>query len=272
MVKRYSVSFVLCLSVMAVFSTLQGQDILKILEGYGRDSTLAYSADDAQEEAARLFNIILEPDGDIAVQRANQLLAEGHSPVVKSYLCVMLADYAFVNRQDQQGLQYMQRAVKEYDPIRSDSYYKLVFNRAQKNIEESPGKTEEHKTTAIAVFNPEPVKAEVPPVEEKPAVSQPAPETAIKPEAAAPAPVQKTVNYRIQVGAFSVRDNALRKQEFYEKEGYEVQIEERESTYGSLYLIRVGAYEKYDEARDALTRLKEKYPDEEGIVVKTSIK
>lgn len=267
MVNRYKISIMLCLSLAFFLSPLRSQDILKILEGYGRDSTAAYSADDAQEEAARLFNIILEPNGEIAVQRAQQLLAEGHSPIVKSYLCVMLADYAFVNKHEQQGLQYLQRAAMEHENIRNDSYYKLVYNRAQKNIEESPGKIEEHKNTAIADFSPQPLKEEKVPA---------APENIEKPsEPETVSPVkttEKSPAYRIQVGAFSQRENAQRKEEFYRKEGYEVQIEERKSSYGSLLLIRVGAYENYEEAREALSQLKARYPDEEGIVVKTAIK
>lgn len=267
MMKQYNISVILCLSLAVFFSPMRGQDILKILEGYGRDSTTAYSTDDAQEEAAKLFNIILETDGEIAVQRAEQLLTEGHSPLVKSYLCVMLADYAFVNKRDQQGLQYLQRAAMEYKDIRNDSYYKLIYNRAQKSIEESPGKTEEHKNTAIADFSPQPLK------EEKQSALLESGKSPAAPAAASTVKTpEKSPAYRIQVGAFSQRENAQRKEEFYRKEGYEVQVEERKSSYGSLLLIRVGAFESYEEAREALSRLKAKYPDEEGIVVKTAIK
>ncbi|MDZ7820577.1 MAG: SPOR domain-containing protein [Candidatus Marinimicrobia bacterium] len=37
-----------------------------------------------------------------------------------------------------------------------------------------------------------------------------------------------------------------------------------------LYLVRIGAYEGYQEAKQALLSLKEQYPSEEGIVVKVA--
>lgn len=248
---------------------LAGQDILKIIEGYGRDSVSAFSIDDAQEEAARLFNLILEPDGAIATQRAEQYLAESKSGPVKAYLCVMLADYAFVNKQDTPGLNYLKRAVDEFDPIRNDSYYRLVLYRAQKQIEESPGKTEANKKSVLTEYSPapisnEPAAAAVIP-DPKPAVATAETTVPATPEST----VAKTVNYRIQIGAFSLQENAWRKQEFFENEGYEVEIEKRESTTTPLFLVRVGGYENYEEARQALSLLKTRYPSEEGIVVKT---
>jgi cell division septation protein DedD len=270
MVKNIKNSLLLCLFCTMLFSGLQGQNILKILEGYGRDSTVAYTADEAQEEAAKLFNIILEPDGEIAAERAEQLLGESQSGIVNAYLCVMLADYAFVNKRDSQGLQYLQRAVKEHDPIRNDSYYKLVFDRSQKQIGESPGKEEsEQKSSPIAQLTPTPVKETG---DNKDQNEPDSTETVPQPEQEASSVPQPSINYRIQIGAFSVRDNALRKGDFFEKKGYPVDIEIRESSSSSLYLVRIGAYESYDAARKALSDLKMKYPDEEGIVVKISNK
>lgn len=270
MMKKQIKRFFLFSVALFVFRVpLAGQDILKIIEGYGRDSVAAFSIDDSQEEAARLFNLILEPNGAIAAQRAEQYLAESKSGPVKAYLCVMLADYAFVNKQDTPGLNYLKRAVDEYDPIRNDSYYRLVLFRAQKQIEESPGKTEMNKKSVLNEYSPVPVSNEP-----AAAAALPDPIPATPPaETAAPAGLEsttaKTVNYRIQIGAFSLQENAWRKQEFFENEGYEVEIEKRESTTTPLYLVRIGGYENYEEARQALSLLKTRYPSEEGIVVKT---
>ncbi|MDD3095738.1 MAG: SPOR domain-containing protein [Candidatus Neomarinimicrobiota bacterium] len=269
MMKKQVKWFLIISTVFLLFRVpLPAQDILKILEGYGRDSVEAFSLDDAQEEAARLFNLILEPNGEIAAQRAEQYLSESKSGPVKAYLCVMLADYAFVNKRDSQGLSFLKRAVEEYDPIRNDSYYRLVFFRSQKQIEESPGKTEANKSSVITEFTPKPVSTE----------TATSPKTDPGPPAPANVPPAvpeqqdtpvKIVNYRIQIGAFSLQENAWRKQEFFEKEGYDVEIEKRESTTTPLYLVRVGGYENYEEARQALSLLKSRYPSEEGIVVKT---
>jgi len=263
------------LSLLLLFAvstgTLFGSDILKILEGYGRDSIATFSTRDAQSEAAKLFNLILEPNGEITVDKTEQYLNEAKSPVVRAYLAVMLADYAFVNKQHDSGLRYLKKAVEEYDPIRNDSYYRLVLSRAQNVIKESPGKEKEHKTSVLETFTPKPVKTE--PIvkiaaSEETTVAAPSADNAEKEEdKPAPQPA-KEINFRIQVGAFSVHENALKKGEYFEKENYPVDIDKRERSSGYLYIVRIGEYENYDEAKRALSELKDKYPSEAGIVVK----
>lgn len=255
---------------------LQSEDILKILEGYGRDSISAYTEDSAQEEAARLFNLILDPDGEIVVTKAEQYLSSCKSDIVRSYLCVILADYAFVNKHDNNGLNYLRRAVKEYDPIRNDSYYRLVLSRAQKIIAESPGKEMENKKSVLENYSPAPVKEE-PPLKtvsegEKPLKQRTAELPAPIDTAEGEAEQKKTANYRIQVGAYSLRDNALQKEAFYKNKGFSTLIETRQGGSGTLYLVRIGAYEEYNEARQALSVLKDQDPSEEGIVVKVEKK
>ncbi|MCK5816491.1 MAG: SPOR domain-containing protein, partial [Candidatus Marinimicrobia bacterium] len=81
---------------------------------------------------------------------------------------------------------------------------------------------------------------------------------------------EKAINFRIQVGAFSVQANANEKQNYFEKRGYPVVITIREITSGYLYIVQIGAYETYNEAKSALSNLKSKYPSEEGIVIKVA--
>ena len=273
MMKRRSGIKIAALLILSALSagSLFGSDILKILEGYGRDSIATFSTRDAQSEAARLFNLILEPNGEITVEKAEQYLSDGKSPVIRAYLAVMLADYAFVNKHNDSGLRYLKRAVEEHDPIRNDSYYRLVLSRAQNIIKESPGKEQENKTSVLETFAPKSIKTE--PIvkvaesaktqaEENPAEPPPAKENEAIPQ------ITKEINFRIQVGAFSVQENALRKQEYFIKNNYPVDIAKRERSSGYLYLVRIGEYETYDEAKQALSELKNKYPAEAGIVVK----
>ena len=144
---------------------VSAENILKILEGYGRDSIATFSTQQAHSEAARLFNLILEPNGDVTVEKAEQYLNTQSSPVIKAYLSVMLADYAFVNKNDDSGLRYLKRAVEDYDAIRNDSYYRLVLSRAQHNIIESTGKSAGSKDSVLKDFSPQAIKeTPLPPV------------------------------------------------------------------------------------------------------------
>ena len=45
-------------------------------------------------------------------------------------------------------------------------------------------------------------------------------------------------------------------------------IDKRKRSSGFLYLVRVGSYESYEQAKSALSEFKKKYPAEDGIVIK----
>lgn len=277
MMKRFTKPyiFVIILFLTGTVNILSAENILNILAGYGRDSVATFSTQNAQAEAAKVFNLILEPDGKVTTEKAEQYLTNTKSPAMKAYLSVMLADYAFVNNGYDSGLRYLKRAVEEYDPIRNDSYYRMVLARAQKKIVESPGKIDENKSSILTDHNPTAIKAE-PVIEKvkldtnpKPPVPTPIPVTEPKKEEIIAVP-EKAVNFRIQVGAFSMKDNAKKKQNYFEERGYPVKINTREITSGYLYIVRVGAYESYNEAKSALSKLKSKYPSEDGIVIKVA--
>jgi cell division septation protein DedD len=275
MMKQYAKPYILVIILVLIgnASLLSAENILKILAGYGRDSIATFSTQNAQAEAAKVFNLILEPDGKVTKEKAEQYLTNTKSSAMKAYLSVMLADYSFVNNGYESGLRYLKRAVEEYDPIRNDSYYRMVLARAQKNIIESPGKTEENKTSILAEHNPAVIKSK--PVIEKvkldsnpiAAIAQPSVEPQQKEITTQP---EKAINFRIQVGAFSVQANANKKQNYFKERGYPVEINKREITSGYLYIIRIGAYETYNEAKSALSDLKSKYPSEDGIVIKVA--
>ncbi|MDZ7820576.1 MAG: hypothetical protein U5N26_01485 [Candidatus Marinimicrobia bacterium] len=168
------------------------------------------------------------------MSKAEQYLKDSESGIVRAYLCVMLADYAFVNKRDDNGLHYLRRAVEEHDPIRNDSYYRLVLSRAQKLIAESPGKANEGKHSVLMNYSPTPVKGDpavkaVPEGEASPERKSP---PATLPVESEPVP-ERTINYRIQVGAFSLKDNAVRRQKFFEDKGFSTEIELRRGSSGT---------------------------------------
>jgi cell division septation protein DedD len=275
MMKQYTKPYIFVIILILIGNTnlLSAENILKILAGYGRDSVATFSTQNAQAEAAKVFNLILEPDGKVTKEKAEQYLTNTESSAMKAYLSVMLADYAFVNNGYESGLRYLKRAVEEHDPIRNDSYYRMVLARAQKNIAESPGKTEQNKTSILSEHNPTVIKAK-PVIEKVKLDSNPKPMVAIvKPSIESPkkeiiTQFEKAINFRIQVGAFSVQANADKKQNYFKERAYPVKITIREITSGYLYIVRVGAYETYNEAKSALSDLKSKYPSEDGIVIK----
>ena len=151
----------------------------------------------------------------------------------------------------------------------------MVLARAQKNITESPGKTEENKTSILSKNNPIAIKAK-PVIEKVKLDSSPKPIVAIVKPSAEPqkeeitTQLEKAINFRIQVGAFSVKANANKKQNYFKERGYPVAIITKEITSGYLYIVRVGTYETYNEAKSALFDLKSKYPSEDGIVIKVA--
>ncbi|MCF7831951.1 MAG: SPOR domain-containing protein [Candidatus Marinimicrobia bacterium] len=277
MMKQYIKPYILVGMLFLIGNTtlLSAENILKILEGYGRDSIATFSTQSAQAEAAKVFNLILEPDGKVTVEKAEQYLVNMKSSAMKAYLSVMLADYAFVNNAYDSGLRYLKRAVEEHDPIRNDSYYRMVLDRAQKSIAESSGKNDENKASILSGSNPTAIKKE-PLIENVKLDTNPEPQVVIvapepSKEELIPVP-EKAINFRIQVGAFSIQENANKKKKYFEEGGYPVEINTREITAGYLYIVRVGAYESYDEAKKALVELKSKYPSEDGIVIKVAEK
>jgi hypothetical protein len=304
MKKHMKTHIVLALLISIIFMpSLKAVDILAILEGYGRDSIATFSTQHAQAEAAKVFNLLLEPNGEITIEKAEEYLNSTSSSTMKAYLAVILADYSFVNYNFDTGLRYLKKAVDEHDPIRNDSYYRLVLSRAQKAILESPGKTTEHKTSVLSDYKPraflkEPVVKQVEvkpevketqtegaiprpnvtpevvekeePIEELVIIDNSEPEPVIEePKESIPVKVKED-NFRIQIGAFSVYDNAMRKKSFFEDKDYSVNIVRREISSGTLYIVQLGAYEDYDEAKYALTKFKSRFPSEEGIVVRVN--
>lgn len=256
------------LLILCSISTLSAENILRILEGYGRDSITVFSTQASHVEAARLFNLLLEPNGKVTVENAEEFMNSAKSGEVKAYLAVMLADYSFVNNEYDSGIRYLKRAIDEHDPIRNDSYYRTVLDRAQKNIQESPGKEEASKNSVLVKYDPPAIKEQP---ETKPQIPVKTETQMTQVQPPAPAPVitnEAEPNFRIQVGAYSSQDNAERIKGIFEERGYPVKIDLRERSNGYLYLVRIGAYDSYDQAKSALADLKTKHPSEDGIVIK----
>jgi len=119
----------------------------------------------------------------------------------------------------------------------------------------------------IACGKKEPVPAPVQQAPEPVAQVQPepAPEPEPEPEPEpAPKPVVKTVSlppgtYTIQVAAWETYEDAQNLADFYERKGYDSQVEEADLPSGRWYRVRIGKYDNPSDAKDVADTIAESY-------------
>jgi tetratricopeptide (TPR) repeat protein len=86
----------------------------------------------------------------------------------------------------------------------------------------------------------------------------PAPDTTARPvvhELATPPPAR----FALQVGAFTTQVNAERQKQFFEQLGYPVEVLNKVKDNRALFLVWVGSYTTYDEAKAGGAEIKKKY-------------
>jgi cell division septation protein DedD len=86
----------------------------------------------------------------------------------------------------------------------------------------------------------------------------PAQDTAVHPvvhESATPPPVR----FALQVGAFTTQVNAEKQKQFFEQLGYPVEVLNKVKDNRALFLVWVGTYATYDEAKTGGAEIKKKY-------------
>lgn len=289
-----------CLFLLLLIAVLPAASEMENIQmGGGRD-TLKYFLENDSQKIGVAFNILLQEDGQLAVEKAEKFLSEDSDPIVKSYLCVMLADYHSIRNNSNESIRYLKRAVTEYNQIRADNYYFLVFSRIQKNVQPSPGKDVKTRKNILSKYFPFFVSRKSPIIpdyiepqitsdtlkseqstETDVAEKKPIPKKTVSPDiknSVQPAkqiaqdrpPLEIKPAYRIQLGAFSRRENAETLAEQYEKRGYSVIVVENQRESSSLYIVRVGSYGSYNEAKQAYENMKQRYPSVDGYVTKVS--
>jgi cell division septation protein DedD len=108
-----------------------------------------------------------------------------------------------------------------------------------------------------------PVKIEIP----KPVTPQtPTPQTPSLPTSSTETKQIATLNYAIQVGAFSTLKNAEQQKTYFEELGYPVEISNKVRSGRSLFLVWVGTYPNAEEAVKISFDIKKKYNIESIIV------
>ncbi len=88
--------------------------------------------------------------------------------------------------------------------------------------------------------------------------AHPAPDTVVQPvrEPASPPPATK---FALQVGAFTTQVNAEKQKQFFEQLGYSVEVLNKVKDNRALFLVWVGSYATYDEAKAGGAEIKKKY-------------
>lgn len=93
--------------------------------------------------------------------------------------------------------------------------------------------------------------------QQTPAAARPAPDTTVQPtrEAVTPPPLR----FALQVGAFTTQVNAEKQKQFFEQLGYPVEVLNKVKDNRALFLVWVGTYPTYDEAKAGGVEIKKKY-------------
>jgi tetratricopeptide (TPR) repeat protein len=141
-------------------------------------------------------------------------------------------------KQSDSAVVQLRRVISEY-PVREIS---RVAAQDLKSLGASPLSDSEEATN-------QPSDQTAPPSEELPEVlSEPA-VTSEKP----------SVSYTVQVGAYSNPSNADARKQFFEAEGFTVQLSSKTRNGQTLYLVWVGAFSTENEAREFIKSLRKKY-------------
>ncbi len=126
----------------------------------------------------------------------------------------------------------------------------LKMNQLRKEYPDSKhlqSASAEPETKGMAEEQQQPAAATARPVQDT--VSQPAH------EAPAPSPIR----FALQVGAFTTQVNAEKQKQFFEQLGYPVEVLNKVKDNRALFLVWVGSYPTYDEAKAGGTEIKKKY-------------
>jgi len=105
-------------------------------------------------------------------------------------------------------------------------------------------------------------------VESGPAESSPAPVVtgSTGPVAVVPQGENRSGQFALQVGAYSARENAEKQKFFFEDQGYPVEVINRVRDSRSLFLVIVGNFLTYDDAKSRIGEIRQKYGVESFVV------
>jgi len=233
----------ICTLVILIFvltSSSFSNEIDEVLKGKNSVSlrmSIKNMPDNIQKKAIKA---ILEENGENTLSQANQIIMNSPDSTISAYVKIVIADYYLLNNN------FINAQIQLYDAIEFDpkiiktKYYKLIKSR----ISGSLYKTDPNKNPQkISLFNFD--------------------NDLIQKNTNSNEPTKKP--YHIQVGAFSELKNSKQLAEFYSKNGYYVEVIQNQFTI--LYLVRIGEYDSYSEAAQALNKISNEF-QATGLIVK----
>jgi cell division septation protein DedD len=216
------------------------------------------------------------------VQQLVDLVNRGQGDVVKAELPSLLSRYP-----NNPGILYVQalltsegaEAVRMYQSIvdnfpksewADDALYKVyqfyyslgLYRTAELKMAQLKREYPSSKYITSSA-GPEAVKpaAEAQKPQQKPAATPPPAKPAADPHAPAESPSQQAVEtglFSLQVGAYTALTNADRQKKYFEERGYTAEVISRVRDGRSMYVVLVGAYRTYDEAKARAAEIKQR--------------
>jgi cell division septation protein DedD len=216
------------------------------------------------------------------VQQLVDLVNRGQGDVVKAELPSLLTRYP-----NNPGILYVQalltsegaEAVRMYQSIvdnfpksewADDALYKVyqfyyslgLYRTAELKMAQLKREYPSSKYITSSA-GPEAVKpaAEAQKPQQKPAATPPPAKPTAAPAAPAESPAQQageTGLFSLQVGAYTALTNADRQKKYFEERGYTAEVISRVRDGRSMYVVLVGAYRTYDEAKARAAEIKQR--------------
>lgn len=216
------------------------------------------------------------------VQQLVDLVNRGQGDVVKAELPSLLSRYP-----NNPGILYVQalltsegaEAVRMYQSIvdnfpksewADDALYKVyqfyyslgLYRTAELKMAQLKREYPSSKYITSSA-GPEAVKpaAEAQKPQQKPPATPPSAKPAADPHAPAESPSQQAVEtglFSLQVGAYTALTNADRQKKYFEERGYTAEVISRVRDGRSMYVVLVGAYRTYDEAKARAADIKQR--------------
>jgi cell division septation protein DedD len=216
------------------------------------------------------------------VQQLVDLINRGQGDVVKAELPSLLTRYP-----NNPGILYVQalltsegaEAVRMYQSIvdnfpksewADDALYKVyqfyyslgLYRTAELKMAQLKREYPSSKYITSSA-GPEAVKpaAEAQKPQQKPAATPPPVKPTAAPQVPAESPAQQpgeTGLFSLQVGAYTALTNADRQKKYFEERGYAAEVISRVRDGRSMYVVLVGAYRTYDEAKARAAEIKQR--------------
>ncbi len=224
----------------------------------------AGSADEVREQ---LPSLLSEHPNDPGVLYLQALLTREGADAVRTYQSIVdnfpksewADDALFKVYQFYYALGLYRTADMKMAQLKS-AYPSSPFTEAQPQAQSDAPEPATVKPDDVkpAVTNPDMPKAGLPPPPDQVRPVQPKTEPAVQDPSPAGTDTAIPVRFSLQVGAYTVHANAVTEKNRYEGLGYTAEMISKVRDTKSLFIVMVGSYGTYDEAKAAAAELKRK--------------